>query len=94
MQFGEVIKMIRVKRGLKQKVLASDVGISQNYLSMIEGGKKTPSTDMIDKISKILSISRESLIIMTSDIPIEFNEEDKAKYQQLQRSLLALALMD
>ena len=50
---GEAIKRIRLKRGFKQYEYAEIIGVTQAYLSGIEKGNKTPSYDLILKISKL-----------------------------------------
>jgi len=53
MNIGHSIKTIRKERtNLNQSDFAQQVGITQTYLSLIESGKKKPSTDILEKIAK------------------------------------------
>lgn len=58
MKIGEVVKELRKKIVPKvtQKEFALKVGITQTYLSQIENGKKLPTIETLDKISKALGI--------------------------------------
>ena len=47
MKLGHVLKLIRTNWGMTQKDMADTLGISQNYLSLIESDKKTPSPEKI-----------------------------------------------
>ena len=50
------MKVERVKKELSQQILAEKVGISREYISMIENGERTPSVSIAKKISRILEI--------------------------------------
>ena len=59
------IKIKRIEKGLKQYELASQVGISREYLRLIENGKaKNPSIAVMKKISEILQESVEKLFFL------------------------------
>ncbi len=46
----------RKSLGLRQNEAAERIGISQTYLSQIEGGSKQPSTGMIQDICKVYCV--------------------------------------
>ena len=50
------IKVWREYRGLTQQQLADKAGISKPYLSQIETGKRTGTTDILSAIAKALNI--------------------------------------
>jgi len=52
MNYGKAFKTLRFNWGITQTQVAKKVGITQTYLSQIEGGTKIPSQDVIDKICK------------------------------------------
>lgn len=56
------LRIERRKKGLTQAELASIVGVSSNYVSLIEKGKKTPSTKTINKMAKALGIPANALL--------------------------------
>lgn len=55
MILGEQIKAIRKKKGLSQKQLAEQLGISTNAMCSIEKGYTWPSGITMDKICRILN---------------------------------------
>ncbi len=94
MKVGEIIKLIRTKRGISQKEMADQFGISQNYLSLIETHKKRPSIETIDTFAKKFGISKEALLFVTSEIPSELDENAKQDFKKLQDNILYLILFD
>lgn len=63
MSSGMTIKLRRISLGIKQKDLASTLGISPQYLSQLETGlAKNPSLDIIRSLNKELDIPIETLI--------------------------------
>ena len=51
---GQVIKKIRIRKGLKLKDVAGKVGITESALSKYENDKRRPSYAMLTKILKAL----------------------------------------
>ena len=92
MSLGHVLKLVRTHRVLNQKEMAAILGISQNYLSLIESDKKQPSPDVISKISKSLNVSNDALIFAASDVPIELNKNEKSTYKKLQNNIISILL--
>lgn len=69
-RFGDLIREIREKRGLSQRRLASDAGISPAYIARIEGGYvPPPATDKIVNIADALDISRSKLYYVATFEP-------------------------
>jgi DNA-binding XRE family transcriptional regulator len=52
----------RKRKGLTQDALAESVGITQNYLSGIENGKRAGPVELWLKISRVLELPVEALI--------------------------------
>lgn len=67
MEIGTNIKVIRTSQKIAQKQLAKQLGITQNYLSMIENNAKKPSLSLLEKLSKILNAP---LALLFSDRPL------------------------
>ena len=60
-RIGLKIKYYRNLRGLTQAILAERLGCTENYVSLIENGRKNISIKMIYKISNALNISASKL---------------------------------
>lgn len=56
MKIGIIIKNIRKSKCIKQKELASKLGISNTYLSSIENDKKEPSLDLTKELAIHLGV--------------------------------------
>ena len=53
--FAKRLIRIRKEFSMSQKEVAEAAGISQNYYSYIENGKRRPSVDTAQKIAKVLN---------------------------------------
>ena len=56
---GNRIRELRKSQKLSQQKLALMVNVERSYLAKIEGGKRNPSLECIEKISKGLGLSLE-----------------------------------
>ena len=56
------IKVWRKHRGLTQQQLANAAGISKPYLSQIEAGKRTGTTEILSAIAKALGVSLDEVV--------------------------------
>jgi len=72
MKLGNAIRDIRKQRGLSQIQIASEAGITQTYLSLIEGDKKEPNLSTLKTISDSLGVPVPILFFLAMD------EEDVA----------------
>lgn len=62
-RFGEKLRVLRERRGLTVRDLASALGIkSSSYISKLEKGTKTPSTPLLLKISLYFGVSTDQLL--------------------------------
>lgn len=50
------LKELREKEGLNQQQLAEKVGVSREYISMIESGQRNPSVNLAKKIAIFFNI--------------------------------------
>lgn len=66
-KIGSNIKTIRVLKNIKQKDLARELGITPNYLSMIENNSKKPSLTLMEKLAQVLEIP---LVTLFSELSI------------------------
>jgi len=56
MTLGNAIKLVRTAGRLKQRALAKKLNVSENYLSLIENGKREPSLSFLRGIAKALDV--------------------------------------
>lgn len=55
------LKAKRVEKGIKQKEFAKELGITPQYLQLIETNKVDPRRDLMIKISDALDVSPQEL---------------------------------
>ena len=60
--FVKGLKIVRKERNLNQLKVAMDLNISREALSHYENGKREPSLDMLNKLSKYFNVSIDYLI--------------------------------
>lgn len=56
--FSERVLLARTKRGLSQKVLSAQAGLSDSYVAQIEhqGGDRSPLLDNAEKLARALNV--------------------------------------
>ena len=62
LNIGLAISLFRRNRQIKQKELAKMVGVSTNYMSLIENNRRIPSLRLLEKIAHVLKIELSSLL--------------------------------
>ncbi|MEO7046583.1 MAG: helix-turn-helix transcriptional regulator [Ferruginibacter sp.] len=67
MNIGNALKEARKNKGYNQVEASIKIGISQTYLSQIEGDKKKASADMIEAICKVYNIPVQVIIWKSVD---------------------------
>lgn len=65
MDLGNQIKNIRKQKGLTQAEFAHSIGITQTYLSQIEGNQKEPNLSTLKAISEGLGIPLPILFFLS-----------------------------
>lgn len=59
---GQNIKFYRTENQLRQEDLAEKLGLSINYIGMLERGEKTPALDTFVAIANVLNVSSDVLL--------------------------------
>ncbi len=54
--FGNRVKELRIERKLTQSQLAEMIGLSTNFIGMIERGERNTAIDKVFKLSKAFNI--------------------------------------
>lgn len=61
-RFGDALRRLRQRMGLRQKELASMAGVERSTLANWERGAKQPSLDTVVRLSQILGVSLDELV--------------------------------
>lgn len=67
MKVGDAIKSIRKERRLNQSDLATQIGISQTYLSQIETNQRNPNLSILETIGHKLEIPLPVIMFLAID---------------------------
>ena len=59
------LRILRKQKGLSQEELAFQAGINRNYVGQIEREEKSPTVDVIEKLSGSLGIPPAALLSRT-----------------------------
>jgi transcriptional regulator with XRE-family HTH domain len=62
MTFGERLKVLRGRDGRTAERLASDLGISRQWLSALENDKQRPTLRMVERIASELGVDPGDLV--------------------------------
>jgi transcriptional regulator with XRE-family HTH domain len=86
MNYSKAIRIARSIADISQGQLADKAAIDRSYLSLIESGKRQPSTEVIEKIAKALVIPFHLLSLLGSE------ESDVKQTSQEHIASLSVAL--
>lgn len=67
-RIGNRVRALRLARGLTQRQLAADAGLSATSLSRLEKGRQCPSVDGLDRISTALGCSLAVLLDFENEV--------------------------
>ena len=82
MQIGTAIKRTRERAGMRQNIVAGYIGISQTYLSLIEGNQKEPSFEIITRISEYYKTPL-AIMIWNETTEDDVPEDKRGLFKQL-----------
>lgn len=71
---GKKLGELRAERGISQRKLAKEAGISQNAISGYENGIHEPSEETLDKICLVLNVNRNEVEI--HDVGFSFTSQE------------------
>ncbi|WP_145031324.1 helix-turn-helix domain-containing protein [Caulifigura coniformis] len=60
--FGEVVRQLRLKRGISQEALADEAGLHRTYISLLERGLRNPSLTVIQQLATALGVRPAQMI--------------------------------
>ncbi|MCK4815745.1 helix-turn-helix domain-containing protein [bacterium] len=93
MKTGQIIREIRLKKGMTQEELSAKTGISSRTIQRIEQGKVDPRSYTLQTIADALEVDYEELINIASNQQIEDTQESKFWLPILHLSGLFLLLI-
>lgn len=82
--FGPVLRRRRAQLGLSQSALAERSGVTQNYLSLVENGHRTPVLETLSKIAAALEVP-VSYLVLHAQVEADEAEEKNELVSGLKR---------
>ena len=67
MSFNEVLKNLRMSKGVAQVQVADSLGIAKSTYSMYESGNREPNMEMLKKIARYFDVSLDYLLETTAN---------------------------
>ena len=90
MDFGSRLKMLRKQAGLTQHQLATQLGITKSVVSFYELQERSPSPEVLVKLSTIFHVSTDYLLGLDTKETIDvsgLNQDDISALRTLAESL-------
>ncbi len=74
MQFGDILKDIRVEQNLTQMQLAKQANLAPSCIAMIETNKREPSAQTLIALANALNVTTDYLLGLENDYGIKKND--------------------
>lgn len=88
MNYSRALRTCRAARGLHQQDLAHATGLTKGHISLIESGKRSPSSATLTKLCAALHIPQHLFVLLAAD------PEDLQERPTEEVSLLAMSLLE
>lgn len=88
-KFGEIIRVLRIKRGYSQAKLAKKIGISRSALANYECGLREPNLDTIEMFADFFDVSTDDLMGRMDEEQPKANNQPR-KWRMLSAGSLTL----
>lgn len=85
LSIGQLIKFGRIGQKISQDDLAKKIGVSKNYISLIENDKKDPSINFLKNTAKLLNIPLVLLVWEKIDLPKGKTKDEKEIRKQIDK---------
>lgn len=66
--FGQVLRELRLKRGLSQQALALESDLDRTFVSLLERGKRQPSLLTMFQLSAALGVTPTRLLARVEEV--------------------------
>jgi len=87
---GKAVRVARAARGISQKALAERLGVSANYLSLIENGKRQPSLSLLQRVGRELEVPPAYLLMDRPEVSARMTPEFRERVDRVLQLLSEL----
>jgi HTH-type transcriptional regulator, competence development regulator len=74
MEFGPLLRELRMRAGMGIKRLAPELGVSYTYVSKLENNEILPSAELIERVAEYFDYDSDSLMLSAGKVPREILE--------------------
>jgi transcriptional regulator with XRE-family HTH domain len=71
MDFGDLLRQLRLKSGVGIKRLAPELDVSYSYLSKLENKEVGPSEELVERVAHYFHYDRDRLLLAAGKVPAE-----------------------
>lgn len=71
MEFGDLLRTLRLGSGLGLKKLGPELGVSYGYLSKLENHEVRPSEEFVNRVATYFSYDSNRLLLSAGKVPPE-----------------------
>ena len=89
-EFGNVLKTLRLKENLTQAQLSRKLGLTKSVISAYETGWRLPSYDVLIHIAKIFNVSTDFLLGIENKQEIDLSGLSQAEIEALLNLIKAM----
>jgi transcriptional regulator with XRE-family HTH domain len=90
MGIGKSIKFLRMAKGLKQSELATKLGKSTNYLSLVENDKREPSLSFLKNLADELEVPLSLFFLDMDFSKRDFNPQEQSLFLRIRELVMQL----
>ncbi len=88
--FGERLKSLRAEKGISQKVLADELGISKGAVSFYETCQNAPDIEILEAVSNYFKVSYDYLLGRTLNKTVNANLKEVCDYTGLSEKAIEI----
>ena len=74
MEFGSMLRQLRLSAGASIKTLAPELGVTYTYLSKLENNEARPSEELVGRVSTYFKYSSSVLFLAAGRVPPDILE--------------------
>jgi transcriptional regulator with XRE-family HTH domain len=71
MEFGPILRALRIKAGIGIKRLAPELGVSYSYVSKLENNEILPSAELVERVAHYFEYDPDYLMLSAGKVPKE-----------------------
>jgi transcriptional regulator with XRE-family HTH domain len=93
MKVGKTIKFLRLSAGLKQSDLAKRLGVSSNYISLVENDRRDPSLSFLKDLSDEFGVPLGLLFLEVEANQSKTSPEERALLMRIKDLIFQIEQM-